>query len=791
MTIYSKINIIYRLQKWMDSVPGQTFLNYAYSWGASIVILGTLFKLTHLPGANFFLFLGMGTEVFVFFISAFDRPFDKTADGMELDIHTDTSLPTDQHAGGGTVVIGGGGSAPASGVSGVSGGGTIVIGGGGAPASGAPVVDSEAIAAVSSSVISVSGGSVPVSGGASAPSSFPQMTPELEEATTNYVTELKRLTEMLSRVSEQTDKLAHDSEEMENLNRTLTGICKVYELQLKSASSQIGTIDDINEQTRKMAAQIAELNKIYARMIEAMTAKMNVPVSPRQKMINLMYVVLMAMLALNVSSEVLNGFSIVEDSLNRTTNGSIKENKIVYDDLEMQMRLNPTKVKAWYDKAQEVRRISDSLYNFAEELKLAIVREADGKNATIEDFQNKEDLEAANQVMLAPGRGKGQELFNAIRSFRNRVVGMTSDMSKQQIINANLSTSIPRKAEALGKNWQEFMFEDMPAVAAVTLLSKLQSDVRYAEREVLHTLVQNIDVKDIRVNALSAFVIPSSQTIVRGDRFSARIVMAAVDTTQVPDIYIGNQKVTLNNGLYETICNRTGDFTLAGYMETVNGNGDHIRRDFSQKYTVVDPSATVSADLMNMLYAGYNNPISVSVPGVPSNKIQASMTNGTLQSVGPGKYIARPSKIGQDVTITVVSTNTGRPQQMGQYTFRVRKLPDPTPYISMKDEHGNPTRYKGGGLAKSQLVAANAIGAAIDDGILDIAFRVQSFETVFFDNMGNAVPMASDGASFSERQKDTFRKLARNRRFYVSRVTVVGPDGLTRTLQNPMEVIVK
>ena len=515
------------------------------------------------------------------------------------------------------------------------------------------------------------------------------------------------------------------------------------------------------------------------------------PVSPRQKMINLMYVVLMAMLALNVSSEVLNGFSIVEDSLNRTTNGSIKENNIVYDDLEMQMRLNPTKVKAWYDKAQEVRRISDSLYNFAEELKLAIVREADGKNARIEDFQNKEDLEAANQVMLAPGRGKGQELYNAIKSFRNRVVGMTSDMSKQQIINANLSTSIPPKAEALGKNWQEFMFEDMPAVAAVTLLSKLQSDVRYAEREVLHTLVQNIDVKDIRVNALSAFVIPSSQTIVRGDRFSARIVMAAVDTTQVPDIYIGNQKVTLNNGLYETICNRTGDFTLAGYMETVNGDGDHIRRDFSQKYTVVDPSATVSADLMNMLYAGYNNPISVGVPGVPSNKIQTSMTNGTLQPVGPGKYIARPSKIGQDATITVVSTNTGRPQQMGQYTFRVRKLPDPTPYISMKDEHGNPTRYKGGGLSKSQLVAANEIGAAIDDGILDIAFRVQSFETVFFDNMGNAVPMASDGASFSVRQKDTFRKLARNRRFYVSRVTVVGPDGLTRTLQNPMEVIVK
>ena len=515
------------------------------------------------------------------------------------------------------------------------------------------------------------------------------------------------------------------------------------------------------------------------------------PVSPRQKMINLMYVVLMAMLALNVSTEVLNGFSIVEESLNRTTAGSVKENKLVYDNLDMQMRQNPAKVGEWFNKAQEVRRMCDSLYNFADELKLSIAREADGSDAHIEDLKNKEDLEAANQVMLAPGRGRGQELYNAIQSFRKRIIGMTPDMSKQQIISGNLSTDIPARAKAMGKNWQEYMFEDMPAAAAITLLSKLQSDVRYAEREILHTLVSNIDVKDIRVNLLDAFVIPSSKTIVRGDRFSARIVMAAVDTTQVPDIFIGGQKVNLNDGLYETVCSRTGDFTLKGYMETVNGNGDKIRREFSQDYSVVDPSATVSADLMNMLYAGYNNPISVSVPGVPLTKVQATMTNGTLQAVGPGRYIARPSKIGQDATITVTSTNTGRAQQMGQYTFRVRKLPDPTPYIAMRDEHDNPIRYKGGGLSKAQLVLADKIGAAIDDGILDIAFRVQSFETVFFDNMGNAVPMASEGAAFSSRQRDTFRKLARNRRFYISRVTVVGPDGLTRTLQNPMEVIVK
>ena len=239
MTTYSKFNFVYRLQKWMDSVPGQTFLNYAYSWGASIVILGTLFKLTHLPGANFFLFLGMGTEVFVFFISAFDRPFDKTTDGMELDTHMKTADDVEE-----SIVAG---SMPS--------------------VDQAPVVDTEAIAAVSSSVTTMAGGS---------PVALPQVNPELEEATTNYVDELKRLTEMLSRVSTQSERLAHDSEEMENLNRTLTGITKVYEMQLKSASAQIGTIDEINEQTKKMAAQILELNKIYARMIEAMTAKLNV-----------------------------------------------------------------------------------------------------------------------------------------------------------------------------------------------------------------------------------------------------------------------------------------------------------------------------------------------------------------------------------------------------------------------------------------------------------------------------------------------------------------------------------
>ena len=514
------------------------------------------------------------------------------------------------------------------------------------------------------------------------------------------------------------------------------------------------------------------------------------PISPRQKMINLMYVVLMALLALNVSTEVLNGFSLVEESLKRTTLNATKENLAIYDDFAVQMKKNPQKVKLWYDKSQKVKEMSNKLYDLADELKLAIVKEADGADGDVRNIHNKEDLEAASQVMLAPGRGRGKELYDAINAYRSTMLEMVTDYKQKKLIASNLTTEIPKDAMAMGKNWQEYMFESMPTAAAVTLLSKLQNDVRYAEGAVLHTLVSNIDVKDIRVNALNAFVIPNAQTVVRGDKFSARIVMAAVDTTQAPQIFIGGKEMNLTDGLYETIAGRTGDFTLEGYIQVENGNGELIKRNFSQKYSVVDPSATVSADLMNVLYAGYSNPLSISVPGVPVTKIQASMTGGTLQPVGPGKYIARPSAAGQNVTITVTSTNTGRPQQMGSVTFRVRRLPDPTPYINVKDENGA-DRFKSGGLTKAQLLAADGIGAAIDDGILDVPFQVQSFEAVFFDNMGNAVPMVSDGARFSARQKETFRKLQRNRRFYISRVTAIGPDGTARKLKASMEVIVK
>ena len=322
----SRFSLIARLQHWMDSVPGQTFMNYAYSWGAAVVILGTLFKLTHIPGANLMLFIGMGTEVFVFFISGFDRPFDAKADTeladdfVTLDELEELKEAASRAANidgapqvvpvGGTVVAGGpvsaGATVAAEGAVGSGtvvggGGGTVIIGGGGAPAGGTVVIGGGAPVTGEGTTVVAGGGGVVGGAGLSAEDAAnlaaaaqaaasaahigqdaqglltnaqAANAPEVEDAIEAYVDQLQQLTEVLTRVREQASRMTQDSEEMVNLNRTLTGINTIYEMQLKSVSQQVGTIDQINDQTRRMASQIEELNGVYARMIEALTVNM-------------------------------------------------------------------------------------------------------------------------------------------------------------------------------------------------------------------------------------------------------------------------------------------------------------------------------------------------------------------------------------------------------------------------------------------------------------------------------------------------------------------------------------
>lgn len=343
----SKINIVVRLQHWMDSVPGQTFLNYAYSWGASIVILGALFKLTHLPGGNFMLFMGMGTEVVVFFLSAFDRPFDKDEIGKELphDYETDEEIaarlgltdddeaddtdedttedttadetaaqpavqpaaaqPAAQSAAvqpaaqpaaaaaqgvSGVVFVGGGAAAAPAAAA------TATVGGGGTAAAPETAATTAAAAAAAPNAAEAAQAAIAAATPAGAQPFDAEakrlaeiirlandellrraqavLSPEMEEATQAYIAKLRTLADTFTKVDEQSARLAHDSEEMAQLNRTLTAINKTYDLHFQSISKQVGTIEQINEETRQLAKRIEELNGVYRRMIDAMAVNM-------------------------------------------------------------------------------------------------------------------------------------------------------------------------------------------------------------------------------------------------------------------------------------------------------------------------------------------------------------------------------------------------------------------------------------------------------------------------------------------------------------------------------------
>ncbi|MDE5930822.1 MAG: gliding motility protein GldM, partial [Muribaculaceae bacterium] len=242
-------------------------------------------------------------------------------------------------------------------------------------------------------------------------------------------------------------------------------------------------------------------------------------------------------------------------------------------------------------------------------------------------------------------------------------------------------------------------------------------------------------------------------------------------------------------GLYEVNAGATGDFTYNGYLEVPHGDGSVTRHQFSSSYTVIEPMATVSATMMNVLYAGIDNPIGIGVPGVAMSDISASISNGTLTRSGD-HWVARPAGVGKEAVVTVTANIDGRSTTVATTTFRVRKLPDPTAYIAFKGADGNIDHYKGGkGFPKASLMAADGLEAAIDDGLLDTRFKVLGFETVFFDQMGNAIPEVSDGAAFSQRQKQQFQRLSRGKRFYISKIRASGPDGTTRDL-SPIEVIV-
>lgn len=506
-----------------------------------------------------------------------------------------------------------------------------------------------------------------------------------------------------------------------------------------------------------------------------MSGAKNCPETPRQKMIGMMYLVLTAMLALNVSSDILNGFTMVDNSLHKTIASSEQRNKSMYSDFQALFDQNPAKVREWLDKALVVKQKSDSMYNYIEGFKVALVKLTDkdeaNDSAYVEQMIAKDNLDKPGEYAIVGGNGK--ILKQKIEEYRNFLVGLSeNNPSKQQMYKSIFSTGKNKD----GQPWEVAMFEMMPASSVVTILTKYQSDVRASEAEIVQYLKDQTDVKDFRVNKINALIVPNSHYVIRGGRYSAQIVLSAVDSTKKPDFFIGNTPI--KNGLYEVNCSKAGVFKYNGYI-SLKGNDGYINKyKFDGDYIVGEPSATVSNEALNVLYRGIDNIFGISVPGVASENVSVRVDGGSAQKISGGRYNIRANQDG-NINISVYAKIDGKELPMGGGLYRVKYLPDPKSYLQYTDAGGVPRTIQDGTLSKRLLKSPSVtlIASYGEDELVKANFTITSFTmlTVFGSKNVN-------GSHFSSEQLADIDKLEGGEILTLKNIKAVGPDGKYRSL---------
>jgi gliding motility-associated protein GldM len=501
-------------------------------------------------------------------------------------------------------------------------------------------------------------------------------------------------------------------------------------------------------------------------------------------MINLMYLVFIAMMALNVSSEVLDGFELVENSLSVSTENSTRRNKQVKANLDKAYEANAAKAGEWYNKGVDVKKQSDELFDYISELKLRIVQEADGKEGNVNDIKQKDNLEAASRVMLAPVVGEGKKLKERLGTYRENMSELVDDAEQKTMFQSLLNTDAPKKAGIMQSSWEIALFENMPLAAAITLLTKMQSDVRHVEGEVLSTLITNVDVDDYRVNQITAFVIPKSQIVTSGMPYEAELALAAIDSTKQPQYYLGETLLAGNRIVIPT--SGVGDRSLSG---RIVAEGQTYA--YEAKYFVTESSATIAPTRMNFLYTSIDNDIEVAMPGVPSGSVRATVSSGKIEHKERNIWTITglDADVSPNVTVTLWA-NVGGREISESKEFVVRRLPPPLPFLSYKDADGNVRKFTGGPIAKRYLVEAGGVLAAIDDGVLNVPHTVTGFTMTIVDGMGNYIPEVSNSGEFTQRQKDYIRNLARGKRFHIGQVKALDPAGKPVSVTYSMEIIV-
>jgi gliding motility-associated protein GldM len=521
--------------------------------------------------------------------------------------------------------------------------------------------------------------------------------------------------------------------------------------------------------------------------------------TPRQKMIGMMYLFLTAMLAINVSKEVLDSFVLVNDSLTVTVENFKTKNQKMYADFEKQKALNEAKVSKWNDLAQQVRVKAEELSDYLKGIKIELVTVAEGpKTLALAEgdvvaslISAKDNATVGDQIMIGPtGDARGKELRIKVEEFRSFLFSIVPEVDRNTVvrgsISKSLSTNPPPPKEGVQQTWEYGQFAHMPLVAVITMLTKMQSDIRNAEADVLRFLYGQIDESEFKFNKLEGLVIPKSNMIINGEEFTASVFIAARDSTQDPKIYIGSYEKTASGeyqmrgsyetlsikngvGAYRTVGRRTGQNEWGGLIEMTAPDGSIKRYPFKNTFQVNEPMAVISASANTVFYSGISNPLEVSVPGLPMDKIFPTLTGNARLNKKGDKWEVVPTAPGGSIKITVAIEVDGKRQTIGNKDFKILPVPPPTAKISGRSS---------GNISRRDIVDAGQIEAVLEGFIMDnIKYTVKSYTVVTKDASGFDSFEANNEARYNDRVLGKLRALQRNDRVTFENIIATGPDG--------------
>lgn len=515
--------------------------------------------------------------------------------------------------------------------------------------------------------------------------------------------------------------------------------------------------------------------------------------TPRQKMIGMMYLVLTALLALNVSKQILDAFVVVNESMEVTNQNFSQKLDNTYSKFKIQYQLNPNKVGPYWEKAQKAQQLSRQLELYIDSIKFIVIKEtdkletlADAKKLELRNAKRKDNYDAPTRFFIGSSpdgsAGEARKLKEKIEAYKKQMLDLV-DPKYRNTIKIGLNTEGPfYDADGQKQNWEMHNFYRTILAATVTILNKIKAEVYNAEFDVVNNLYSAIDATNFKFDRIAAKVIPKSNYVFLGEEYQAEIIVAAYDTKQVPDVryVMGSDSLSPVNfdkatqiegadGVVTLKLSGTGEGLkkYAGMIKVVSPLGDTMTFHFKSEFIVAKPALNVSPTKMNVFYVGVDNPISISVPGGPE-RVTPSVSVGKIRQEGKDWVVYDLPKGVKDAVVTVNAVFSGKTKNMGTYTARLKRVPDPIAKIGGKNE---------GYISKSLLLASPYLIPEMPVGFdFDLKYTVTSF-TFVTETSGDITEVKVQGNRLTPDIVKMITNAKKNKRIWFEDISVRGPDG--------------